>query len=89
MLLIVFSCSVLSSLTAADSVRVGETELYIITLDVCHAGDSSLSVNAESPLFVENSPAAGGIEGVRYLYPGHKTAGLLQGPSPDNPPPQA
>jgi hypothetical protein len=89
MMLIVFTCSALSSLTAVDTVRVGETELYIITLDVCHAGDASLSVDAESPLFVENSPAAGSIEGVRYLYAGHKTAGIHQGPSPDNPPPQA
>lgn len=68
-LLVVFVCSLFSLLTASHSVTADGSEPCIITLDVCHTGEASLSVNAESPLFFESPPSTPIIAGIIFKYP--------------------
>ena len=88
-LLTAFAFSLLNSLIAFDSVQVRESEHRIITLNVCHAGDASLSLNAESPLFVEFPPLALFIVDTGFKYPSYEVSALSQFPLPCEHPPEA
>jgi hypothetical protein len=77
-LLMVFVCSVLSLLTVINSVQADESEPCIIILDICHTGEASLSVNAESPLFFELPPLAPLIAGIKFEYPSNTVTAQSQ-----------
>jgi len=86
-LLTAFAFSLLNSLIAFDSLQVCESEHRIITLNVCHAGDASLSVNAESPLFYEFPSLALFIVETGFKYPSDKVTAPSQSHLPcENPP---
>lgn len=83
-----FTCSLVASLVVVDFDRAGESADAIMTLDVCHAGDASPSVNAESHMFLEFSPSCPFIAVVPAEFTAELAAVLLQFSSMDIPPPK-
>ena len=83
-----FTCSLFASLAVPDFGLAGESEAAIMTLDVCHAGDASPSVNAGSHMFLECSPSCPFITVVPAEFTAESLAVLLQFSSLDIPPPK-
>lgn len=88
-LLAAVSCSMLSSVITIDRVQLSDAEESIVTLDVCHVGDASFSVNAESPLFMEFPPPTPFIAVKSIEYHTRTVVALFHALSPIEHPPKS
>lgn len=52
-LLIVLLGTLFAPLSVCEQTDAQDREFRFVAIDVCHAGDAGVSVNAESPLFAE------------------------------------
>jgi hypothetical protein len=83
-----FTCSLFASLAVLDFGRAGESEDAIMTLDICHAGDASPSINADSQMFAEFSHHFPFIMVVPAEFFASSSSSFVQFSSQDIPPPE-
>ena len=74
LLLIVFLSSLIPPLAVIGPIRTAEAAPLLSALDICHAGEASFSVKADSPLFFEFPPVSlimddGQMESASYSLP--------------------